>query len=47
MGDRGKRMKKWKTKNKHENNVIPWANLLNVDDHCFEDFRYAASILSI
>jgi hypothetical protein len=25
----------------------PSASLLNVDDHCFEDFRYEASIRSI
>ena len=27
--------------------ATPWASLFSVDDHCFEDFRYAASIWSI
>lgn len=37
----------WTEKHEWCERFKPWANLFQVDDHCFEDFLYAASILSI
>ena len=47
VGVKSKRLEERRVQRMEQRDVVPWASLLNVEDHCFDDFLYAASMQSI